>query len=55
LGGKLNPIQLKNLESLTEHDQFKKVLDHIRHQEEKWLTFMNSEAPENEIPTGWEV
>ena len=53
LEGKLTPIQLKNLESLSENEKFNGLISHITKNQDLWLNFLNSENPENQIPEGW--
>ncbi|CAD8134930.1 unnamed protein product [Paramecium octaurelia] len=54
LQGKLSIQQLKQLEGITQQNQtFNRLIDNLNKNEDRWLNFLNDEAPENDIPTQW--
>lgn len=50
----LSPEQLLRLETFSKQSLFKPVLAHILEHESEWIPFLQSDSPENDVPTPWE-
>ncbi|KAI0072370.1 dynein heavy chain [Panus rudis PR-1116 ss-1] len=50
----LSADQIERLQSFAKHPLFKPVLSHIKENEDEWVAFLESSAPEASVPLPWE-